>query len=66
MCLSIPGKVVEIKGDNALIDYNFEKRKAKLLFPINPNDYVIVNAGFVIDTIPKNQAEKFLEAIKNA
>lgn len=66
MCLSIPGKVVEINGEEVLVDYFSEKRKANILFPVKKNQYVIVKAGFVIDIIPTDQAEKFLEDIKNA
>ncbi|HLC73371.1 MAG TPA: HypC/HybG/HupF family hydrogenase formation chaperone [Candidatus Nanoarchaeia archaeon] len=32
MCLAIPGKIIEIKNDIALIDYGSEKRQAKIMF----------------------------------
>jgi len=48
MCLTIPGKVIEIKDNEAVIDYNGEKRTAISFFKINKGDSVIVSQGIVI------------------
>jgi len=62
LCLAIPGKVVKIDKGFATIDYSGEKRKASTeLVKSKPGDYVIVQARFVIQKIPKKEA---LEAIK--
>ena len=62
MCLAIPGKVEKIEKGFATIDYSGEKRKASTeLVNVKPGDYVIVQAQFVIQKIPKKEA---LEAIK--
>ncbi|MBW3002380.1 HypC/HybG/HupF family hydrogenase formation chaperone [Candidatus Woesearchaeota archaeon] len=68
MCLAIPGKIIEIKGSTAVIDYGFEKREANasLIDDLKVGDFVIVNAGFVMDKVPEEQALKSLEAWKNA
>ena len=62
MCLAIPGKVVKIEKGFAIIDYSREKRKASTeLVKAKPGDYVIVQAKFVVQKIPRKEA---LEAIK--
>jgi hydrogenase expression/formation protein HypC len=62
LCLAIPGKVVKIEKGFAIIDYSREKRKASTeLVKAKPGDYVIVQAKFVVQKIPKKEA---LEAIK--
>ncbi len=67
MCLAIPGKVVEIREDKFIIDYNGERREAimSLIDDLKLGDYVIVRAGFIIDKIPEKKAEEYLELIKN-
>ena len=68
MCLSIPGKVVEIGKDKFVIDYDGEKREAimSVIENLMIDDYVIVNNKVIISVIPKDQAIKYLELIKNA
>jgi hydrogenase expression/formation protein HypC len=62
LCLAIPGKVVKIEKGFAIIDYSGEKRKASTdLIKVKSGDYVIVQAKFVVQKIPKKEA---LEAIK--
>ena len=31
MCLAVPGKIIEIKGNEAVVDYDIEKRMALLI-----------------------------------
>ncbi|MBW2973776.1 HypC/HybG/HupF family hydrogenase formation chaperone [Candidatus Woesearchaeota archaeon] len=68
MCLAIPGKIVKIDGDTAVVDYETETRKASvsLIDDLKVGDFVIVNAGFVMTKVPEEQALKSLEAWKNA
>lgn len=62
MCLAIPGKIVKIEGENAVVDYGSEKREARLLNPeIKLGDYVVVQNKLILQSIPKKQA---LESIK--
>ncbi|MEA2036272.1 MAG: HypC/HybG/HupF family hydrogenase formation chaperone [Nanoarchaeota archaeon] len=62
MCLAIPGKVVEINGDFAIIEYGEEKREAKLLNPeIKVGDYVVVQNKLVLQKVEEQEA---LESIK--
>ncbi|MCI4434667.1 MAG: HypC/HybG/HupF family hydrogenase formation chaperone [Thermoplasmata archaeon] len=65
MCLGIPGKVVSIKGDHALIDYGGVTREANIsLVDAKEGDYVIVHAGFAIEILDKEEAEKTIELWK--
>ncbi len=62
MCLQVPGKVIKIEKNRALIDYDIEKRTA-IIADIIPklNDYVLVVGKFIIDIIPEDNAKEALE-----
>ncbi len=65
MCLAIPGKVIEINGDNVIIEYGEEKREANCsLVKCNIGEYVIIQAGFVMVKVPEEEALKSLEEWK--
>ena len=62
MCLAIPGKIIEINGNTAIVKYEEEKRKVKLLNPeIKVGDYVVVQNKLILQSIPEKDA---LESIK--
>jgi hydrogenase expression/formation protein HypC len=66
MCLAVPGKIVEIDGEDVTIDYRAEKRKAKAVgLDVKKGDYVIVSAGFVVTKVEKEEAERALSAISS-
>ncbi len=67
MCLSIPGKIVEIKENGmCVIDYETEKRAAKIIDKDTKiGDYVVINGGMIVMKIPKEQAKKFLEVVND-
>ena len=62
MCLQVPGKVVSLKGNKAIIDYDIEKRTA-FIADIRPKlgDWVIVVGRFVVDIVPEENAKSSLE-----
>jgi len=65
MCLEIPGKIIEIKKDIANIDFGSEKRKAKIIDGnYKKGDFVLVQNGIVIESVPVEQVEKWLESLK--
>lgn len=67
MCLAFPGKIVEIAWPHAKVDYEREKRVARLVErKYRVGDYVIVQGGVVIEKIPRKQAVEWLESVKNA
>jgi hydrogenase assembly chaperone HypC/HupF len=62
MCLAIPGKIVEVSGSSALVEYPMEKRKVNLLgMDVSVGEYVFVQGGFVVEKIPEEEA---LESLK--
>ena len=66
MCLAIPGKIIEIKNDIALIDYGSEKRQAKIIIgDFKINDYVIVQGKIIIEKVPEEQVQGWLNLLKN-
>ncbi len=69
MCFAIPGKIIKIKGDNAVIEYiNNQKRTALLIQEdeYKVGDYVFVSSKIVVQKIPKNEALESLKVFKNA
>jgi hydrogenase expression/formation protein HypC len=67
MCLSIPGKVVEIEENKFVIDYETERRIVNLsvIEDLKLGDYVIVSNKIIVNKVPKEEALKYLEMIKN-
>lgn len=56
MCLAIPGRIIKIKKDLALVDYGKEKIQAKIIrgnYKIG--DYVLVQSKIVVEKLPKNK-----------
>lgn len=66
MCLAIPGKIIEIDGTNAIIDYGGVRKRASLMAMPDTElgDMVIVHAGFVISKIDREEAEKTLAVFR--
>mgnify|MGYP001559032382 CR=1 FL=1 len=59
MCLAIPGKVIKIESSTVTIEYNKElQREANCsLIECKIGDYVIVQAGFVIEIVNERRAK---------
>ena len=67
MCLAIPGKIVLIEGDKAVVDYEGEKREAILLNKeIKVGDYVVVQNKLILQSVPKKQAIESRKAWEEA
>jgi len=64
MCYAIPGKVLEVKDNIAIIDYFGEQRKAMSELDLQPGEYVYAQGGIVINKIPENEALEILEIWK--
>ncbi len=63
MCLAIPGKILKIDGNSALVDFDGIKQKVIIALIQNPEigKYVIVHAGYAIEMMNEKDA---LEAIE--
>ncbi|MFX0034870.1 MAG: HypC/HybG/HupF family hydrogenase formation chaperone [Candidatus Hermodarchaeota archaeon] len=62
MCLAIPGKILEINGNSALVDFDGIKQNVIIALIQNPEvgKFVIVHAGYAIEVMNEKEA---LEAI---
>jgi hydrogenase expression/formation protein HypC len=60
MCLAIPVRIVELEGDNAVVDAMGNRFKAKttLLPDVKLNDLVLVHAGFAISMVDEQEAKE--------
>lgn len=65
MCLAIPARIVELKGDNAVVDAMGNRFRAKttLLSEVKLGDLVLVHAGFAISLVDEEQAKKTWQLI---
>lgn len=68
MCLAIPAKIESLDGNNlATASIMGARRQVSLdLTPgVEVNDYVLVHAGFAIETVDEDVANQTLEIIKD-
>ena len=58
MCLAIPGKIVEISGDKAIVQYGegVTSNANVSLVEAKVGDYVLVHAGFAIQVLSEEEA----------
>ncbi|MFX1445927.1 MAG: HypC/HybG/HupF family hydrogenase formation chaperone [Promethearchaeota archaeon] len=58
MCLAIPGKIINIDGNSALVDFDGVKQNIIIALIQNPEigKYVIVHAGYAIEQINEEEA----------
>ena len=62
MCLAIPGKVLEISGFKANVDYGgLIKAVNVTLVDVDIGQYVLVHAGYAIQVMDKAEAEVTLQ-----
>ncbi|MFH1392579.1 MAG: HypC/HybG/HupF family hydrogenase formation chaperone [bacterium] len=60
MCLALPGKIIKIKNNKAIVDFGEHQHEAKLdlIKNLKLGDYVYMHGGFVLDKISKKEAEE--------
>jgi len=65
MCLSIPAKVVEVKGNEAIVDLGGNRLRiaTDLIDDIQLGQYVLVHAGYAIQVIDENEAQETLDLL---
>lgn len=64
MCLGVPGKVLEVRGEVALVDFFGVHRETRLDVvdePVRPGDYILNHVGFAIRKIPAEEIGETLE-----
>ncbi|NOY35472.1 MAG: HypC/HybG/HupF family hydrogenase formation chaperone [bacterium] len=59
-CLAFPGKIISIKGDEAIVDFDgIEKEiNVSLVADAGKGDFVIVHAGFAIQKLSEQSAQE--------
>ena len=58
MCLGVPGRVVEVDGSTALVDFWGIRKHVRLDVvdePVAPGDYVLNHVGYAIRRIPHRE-----------
>jgi len=71
MCLGVPAKILSVRGDTAVIALGGVQREISvvLLEEVSAGDWVIVHAGFAIERLSEEEAERTLalfQEIRNA
>lgn len=65
MCVAAPGKVIEIKNNIAIVDYNGNHVKAHTgVADVKIGDYALVHAGLIIQVLDSNEAESMIDLFK--
>lgn len=66
MCLAIPGKITQIDGLDAKIDYGGVSKLASLRFVEDAavGDIVLVHAGFVIQKLEDEEGEELQRLVE--
>ena len=60
MCLGVPGKVIEVDGLMATVDFWGVRRQIRLEVvdePVQPGDYILNHVGYAIRRIPPEQID---------
>lgn len=58
MCLGVPGRVLEVRGQVAIVDFFGVRRETRLDVvdePVKPGDYILNHVGFAIRRIPPEE-----------
>lgn len=66
MCVALPGKVIEIKDKDAVVDFNGNQVTARLgLVDVEVGEYVLVHAGCILQKVSTEEAESLNELMKD-
>ncbi len=65
MCVALPGRVIEVKGAEAVIDFSGNIVSARAgLVEVAVGDYVLVHAGCIMQKVQHSEAEDLIELMK--
>ncbi|HSG01947.1 MAG TPA: HypC/HybG/HupF family hydrogenase formation chaperone [Vicinamibacterales bacterium] len=71
MCLAVPGRILEIEGDDPLlrsgrVDFAGIVKRVNLSYvpDAKPGDFVLVHVGFAISTVDEDEAGKVFSYLK--
>jgi hydrogenase expression/formation protein HypC len=63
MCLGVPGKVIDVRGEVATVDFWGVRRQVRLDVvdePVAPGDYILNHVGYAIRRIPTGEIDATL------
>jgi hydrogenase expression/formation protein HypC len=63
MCLGVPGKVLEVNGLIAMVDFWGVRKEIRLEVvdePVQPGDYILNHVGYAIRRIPAGEIDATL------
>ena len=63
MCLGVPGKIIEIDGVFATVDFWGVRKQVRLEVvdePVQPGDYILNHVGYAIRRIPPGEIQATL------
>jgi hydrogenase expression/formation protein HypC len=70
MCVALPGKVLEVNGTTATVDFSGNTVQAQAgLVQVKPGDYVLVHAGCILQVLSKednDMLQELFEEVENA
>lgn len=64
MCLGVPGRIVEVNGLVATVDFWGLRRQVRLELvdqPVAPGDYILNHVGYAIRRIPEDDIQGTLD-----
>ena len=66
MCLAIPMKIIEVNDNIGIVESGNIRKKVvlSLINPVKVDDYVIVHAGFAIQLLNEEEAQKTLDLFR--
>jgi len=71
MCLGIPGRIVDIRGDSGLpmgtVDFGGVRRDVCLAYvadEVTTGDYVVVHVGFAISKVDEEEAKRTYDMLR--
>ena len=67
MCLAVPMRIIEVKGDEGFVESSGLKRKANFSLIKGPKigEYVLLHAGFAIERVKEKEAKKTLKILRD-
>lgn len=66
MCVAAPGKIIEINGSDATIEYSSNITHANIgIVDTKVGDWVLVHAGLVIQVLAEDEAKYMTDLFKN-
>jgi len=62
MCLAVPGKITNIAGDQAEIDFGGTMKSANIsMVDCKVGDWAVIHAGFAIEIMNEEEAQETLK-----